>query len=89
MQVALELSVWVGVAGCGWPILASVIMSMTPSLFILEDSAGFSFGGGQHHVAHNINNGVHCAIRIRRGNGGIGGISGAGSECEEATDYAV
>ena len=31
MTVALELSVWIGVAGCGWPILVSVILSVTPS----------------------------------------------------------
>ena len=31
MPVGLELSVWIGVASCRWPILASVILIMTPS----------------------------------------------------------
>ena len=31
VPVVLELSFWVGVASCGWPILASVILIMTPS----------------------------------------------------------
>ena len=56
---------------------------------IVEYSAGFIFGGGWHHIAHNITNGMYFAIRSGRGNGSLGGISGAGSECEEATDYAV
>ena len=30
VPVALELSVWIGVASCRWPILASVILSMMP-----------------------------------------------------------
>ena len=53
---------------------------------IVEESAGFSFGGGRHHVAHDITNSVYCAIRSGRGNERLGEISGGGSECEEATD---
>ena len=30
MPVALKLSVWIGVAGCGWTILASMILIVTP-----------------------------------------------------------
>ena len=30
MTVTLESSVWIVVAGCGWPILASVVLSVTP-----------------------------------------------------------
>ena len=56
---------------------------------ILEESAGFSFGGRRHHVVHNITNGIYCAIRSGLGNGRLRGISGAGSECEEATDAAA
>ena len=36
MPVALELSVWVGVTGCRWPILASVILRMTPSFSLCK-----------------------------------------------------
>ena len=56
---------------------------------IVEESAGFSFGGGRHHAAHDITNGMHCAIRSVRGNGRLGGISGVGIECEEAPDFAA
>ena len=51
----------------------------------MEESAGFSFSGRRRYVAHDITNGMYCAIRIGRGNGRLGGISGAGGECEEAT----
>ena len=34
MPLELELSVCVGVAGCRWPILESVIPSMTPSFLL-------------------------------------------------------
>ena len=36
MPVALELSIWIGVAGCGWTILESVVMSVTPSFELWE-----------------------------------------------------
>ena len=56
---------------------------------IVEDSVGFSFGGGRHHVAHDITNGMYCAIVSGRDNGRLGGIIGAGGECEEATKSAA
>ena len=57
--------------------------------YIVEESAGFSFDSGRHQVAHDITNSMYCAIRSRRENWGLGWISGAVSECEEATDSAA
>ena len=31
MPLAVELSVWSGVAGCGWPISTRVVLSTVPS----------------------------------------------------------
>ena len=56
---------------------------------IVEESARFSFGGGQHHIAHGFTNGMYCVIRSGSGNGRLGGIIIAGGECEEATDSAA
>jgi hypothetical protein len=61
---AVELSVWIGVlAGCGWPILMSVVHSMHGIIAgIVVQACKFGFGGRWHDVLENVAHSVGSAI---------------------------
>jgi hypothetical protein len=52
--MAVELSIWMGVHGCGQPILIEGLIEGGHFLGCGVESAKFSFGGRRHHKLHYL-----------------------------------
>ena len=59
MPAANELSVWMGVAGCGWPISMRAVRS------IEEEGSNFGFTGGGDDMLHEARDGVNGSVVAR------------------------